>query len=252
MLPSAALLLGWRAALVVVGAIGVIVAVAAQPTRDALDSGRTPGKRFSARDLLAHLALVARSPALAELAALGFGYAAVQVCLTSFLVVFLHGAMDWSLVASGLALTIATVGGVIGRIAWGGMADRLLAPRPALTLIGVVAGLCGLTMAFATPAWPHWVVLPVAALFGATAIGWNGVQLSEIARLAPSGSTAAITGASGFITFAGVVAGPPLFAALTALTGGYRAGYVLMAVISLTAAGLLHVRSPRKKVAVRR
>ena len=43
----------------------------------------------------------------------------------------------------------------------------------------------------------------------------------------------AVTGAAGFITFSGVVVGPPLFAALTALTHGYRAGYLVMAAVSL-------------------
>ena len=159
---------------------------------------------------------MAKSPPLAELALLASRYAAVQVCLTSFLVVFLHDALRWSLVAAGLALTFATVGGVVGRIFWGAVADQRPGTAPALAVIGLAGGLCGLAMAFATPAWPAWVVLPLAALFGATAIGWNGVQLSELARLRPPGKAGAVTGASGFITFSGVVVGPPLFAALAA------------------------------------
>ena len=182
---------------------------------------------------------------------LSFAYAAVQVCLTSFLVVFLHDALGWSLVASGLALTVATIGGVIGRIFWGALADHWVTPRLTLSVIGLLAGICGLTMAFATSAWPTWVVLPVAVLFGATAIGWNGVQLSELARKATPGTAAAVTGASGFITFAGVVIGPPLFAALAALTGSYRAGFLLMATVSLVASSALYLRKPLRPEHVR-
>jgi MFS family permease len=246
MLPLVALTLGWRAALVMIGLVGVAVTVASQSTRATFDADRSAAKPSSLRGLASRLKLVAKSPPLAELAFLSFAYAAVQVCLTSFLVVFLNGALRWSLVASGLALTIATVGGVIGRIAWGALADHVLPPRVALILIGFIAGLCGIAMAFATPEWPVWIVLAIAALFGGTAIGWNGVQLSEIARHAPPGSTAAVTGASGFITFAGVVAGPPLFALLTSITGGYQAGYLLMASISLAAACTLHWRTNSK------
>jgi hypothetical protein len=83
-------------------------------------------------------------------------------------------------------------------------------------------------------------------LFGGTAIGWNGVQLSEIARRAPPGLAGAVTGAGGFITFAGVVIGPPLFAALSAVTQGYRTGYLMMAGVSLVAATMLHLRKPTR------
>jgi len=242
-LPVAALLVGWRAALVAVGLAGFFVAIAAQPSRGLLDTDRTAGSAFSFQDIIARLKLVAKTPALAELALLSFAYASVQVCLSSFLVVFLHDALGWSLVVSGLALTCATVGGVVGRLFWGAVADNLLAPRRTLAVIGVVAGSCGIAMAFASPAWPAWIVLPIAALFGATAIGWNGVQLSELARRAPPGHAGAVTGAAGFVTFSGVVVGPPLFAALTALTHGYRAGFLVMAAVSLTAASALHYRT---------
>jgi len=242
LLPIAALFVGWRAAMVAVGLAGLLVAIAAQPSRGLLDTDRTAGNAFSFKDIVARLKLVAKTPALAELALLSFAYASVQVCLSSFLVVFLHDALGWSLVASGLALTCATVGGVLGRLFWGAVADNLLAPRRTLSVIGVAAGACGIAMAFASPAWPAWVVLPIAALFGATAIGWNGVQLSELARRAPPGHAGAVTGAAGFVTFSGVVVGPPLFAALTALTHGYKTGFLVMAAVSLTAASALHYR----------
>ncbi len=102
-----------------------------------------------------------------------------------------------------------------------------------LGLIGIVAGACSFATAGFVAQWPILGVLAVCALFGATAIGWNGVQLSEIARHAPRGQTGAITGASGFLTFAGVVLGPPAFALLAALTGSYRAGFAIIGSLSL-------------------
>ena len=242
-LPVVTLAIGWRAAMVAVGVVGLGVALLSQSSRRLLDTDRTTGRAFAFREIVDRLKLVATTPALAELALLSFAYASVQVCLSSFLVVFLHDALGWSLVASGLALTCATVGGVLGRLFWGAVADNLLAPRRTLSLIGLIAGVCGIAMAFASPAWPAWIVMPVAALFGATAIGWNGVQLSELARRAPSGQAGAVTGAAGFVTFAGVVIGPPLFAALSALTHGYQAGFLVMAAVSFTAASTLHWRA---------
>ena len=68
-------------------------------------------------------------------------------------------------------------------------------------------------------------ILATSAVFGATAIGWNGVMLSEVARLAPSNRVGAITGAFGFVTFGGVMGGPPVFALISAVTGDYRYGF---------------------------
>jgi MFS family permease len=123
------------------------------------------------------------------------------------------------------------------------MADRTGAPRRVLTLIGLIAGACGLALACAMPGWPIVAVLTLAAVFGGTAIGWNGVQLSELARRAPPGHAGSVTGAAGFITFSGVVVGPPIFAALSAWTQGYRTGYLVMAAVSFTAATALHFRA---------
>jgi MFS family permease len=119
-------------------------------------------------------------------------------------------------------------------------------------LIGTLAGLFALAMAAATPDWPIPVLLGLACAFGATAIGWNGVQLSELARSVPVGKAGAVTGAAGVITFSGVVVGPPMFAALASIVG-YRAGFLMCAALSLTAASALALRTrgrlpqPRKR-----
>lgn len=247
-LPGFALIAGWRGALIGVGVLGIVVAAVAQAPRASLDSDRSPAAEFNLAALLAPLHIVARSRPLRELAFIGFAYASVQMCLTSFLVLYLHEVLDWSLIAAGLALTAATLGGVVGRIFWGAVADRGVPPRRVLTIIGLIAGVCGTVLAVASPAWEIWLLLSVVALFGATAIGWNGVQLAELAREAPPGTAGAITGAAGFVTFAGVVVGPPLFALLAAIAASYRIGFLIFAVVSLIAAGVLsqrreHVRS---------
>ncbi|MCC7327050.1 MAG: MFS transporter [Burkholderiales bacterium] len=235
-LPGLALVGGWRAALLAIAVLGVAVAVASEPTRRALDIRQRSAARMSVASILGPLRMVCSSPSLLELALVGFAFAAVQVSLTSFLVVFLTATLHWPLVAAGLALTCATVSAVPGRIGFGAAADGRFPAHRILALIGTLACACGAAFAFATPHWPAWIVLPLAAAYGATAIGWNGVQLSELARRAPSGTAGAVTGAAGFITFGGVFCGPMLFAALTGVTGGYRAGFLLNAAISGIAA----------------
>jgi MFS family permease len=213
---------------------------AAQPLRSELDADRRGRGGASFAGIFAPLALLRASPALRDLALVSFAYAATQVCLTSFLVVHLTEGLHFTLVSAGLALTAATLGGVVGRIGWGYVADRWLAPRNVLALIGVLAGLCGFASSLATGDWSMLAIVALASIFGATAIGWNGVQLSEVARHAPPGSAGKVTGATGFVTFAGVVVGPPIFALLSSLTGSYRASFAAFAVANMFAGfGLL-------------
>ena len=115
-----------------------------------------------------------------ELAITAFLYAALQVCLVSFIVVYLTESLRFSLVAAGLVLTVANIGGVVGRIMWGGFADFHLAPRELLGWLGVAAGACAFATAGFGASWPMAAILATSAIFGATAIGWNGVMLSEV------------------------------------------------------------------------
>jgi MFS family permease len=242
LLPALAVAIGWRTAFALVVLGGVVVIAMAQPIRAALDADRRPQSGFSLAAVFAPLALLRESRALRELALVSLAYSATQVCLTSFLVVHLTETLQWSLVSAGIALTAATLGGVVGRIGWGYVADRLLAPRLVLVTIGALASACGIGMALASRAWPGAAVVVLGFVFGATAIGWNGVQLSEVARIAPPGKAGKVTGATSFITFSGVVVGPPSFALLSSLTGSYRAGFLAFAGLSL-AAGLALLRS---------
>ena len=110
---------------------------------------------------------------------------------------------------------------------------------------GGVAGAAA-AFAFAGPQWPVPLIAVVAFALGATAIGWNGIQLAEIARIAPLGKAGAVTGATGFITFFGVVVGPSLFGAIAASAAGYRGAFLLLA--ALACAGALLARGSGRSV----
>jgi len=240
-LPTLAVAAGWRPALAMVAVSGLGIAMIAQSTRRRLDIRRA-GRPFSVGALFAPLRAMLRERRLVELSIVGFVYAAMQMCLMSFLVVYLTESLGYSLIRAGLALTTANVGGIVGRVTWGTVADRWIPPRRLLGMIGLAAAICSFATAAFSAAWPLAPALVVAALFGASGIGWNGVQLSEVARYAPRGEAAAITGATGFVTYAGVVSGPPLFALLAGLTDSYRTGFMVFGAACLLL-GIRLVRS---------
>jgi len=227
-LPATTLAIGWEATFIVLALLSVVVALAAQPIRADLDTMLDRSRRFTLAATLRPLRKVFANPVLTELTVVSFFYASLQMCLMSFLVVHLTDALHWSLVAAGLALSVATIGGVVGRILWGAVADRFVRPRVLLGLLGIAAGTCSIATAYYPVDAPAVLLLVLAAAFGLTAIGWNGVQLAEIARHSPPGEAGATTGASAFVTFSGVVVGPPLFGALAAATGSYRGSFVVI------------------------
>jgi len=221
LVPALAIWVGWQAALSVVAALCVATAIAVQPARARLDRDRDPGARISVSALLSGVRLVGASKPLRSMAALSFVYSGLQMCTSSFMVAYLVEALGYGWVAAGVGLTVANLAGVVGRIAWGMAADRWLAAPRALQALGaLMAVACALAAAF-SPHWPMWAVYSVCALLGATAIGWNGVFLSEVARRAPPGQAGAATGGSLFVTFVGVVVWPPAFGLLQRSSGSY-------------------------------
>jgi MFS family permease len=232
-LPGLALAVGWRPTIDAVAVLGLAIALAAQATRTGFDADRKPLQPLTFSGAIAPLRTVLASRALVVLAVTGSIYAATQMCLMSFLVVFLAEGLGLSLVAAGLALTVANLGGIVGRIVWGAVADHFVPPRTMLGLLGIASGLCAYATASFDGGWGRAPLLAVCAAFGGTAIGWNGVQLSQVARHAPPGQAGSVTGAAGFLTFTGVVLGPPLFALLAGATGSYRVGFAVFGTLSL-------------------
>jgi hypothetical protein len=84
-------------------------------------------------------------------------------------------------------------------------------------------------VALFTPSWPIGLMALVGCLYGATAMGWNGVLYAEVARRAPTGQSGLMTSGAVSINFIGVLVGPLLFSATKAITGSYEAGFAVMA-----------------------
>lgn len=221
---------GWRGAALVCGAACALCALAVQPFRREWDAGRgrTGGGTPRLAEPLRH---VWNHRPLRELALASFAFSGMQMCLGSFLVVFLDERGGLTLHAAGAALSTAMVAGALGRLLWGVVADRHLAPRRLLALLSLAMAASACVTAAIGAHWPYAGVLAVSFLFGLTAVGWNGVYLSEVAHLAKAGNAAAATGGSLFITYAGVVTLPALFWLIVTLAGSYAAGFIVSALV---------------------
>ncbi|MGH8678237.1 MAG: MFS transporter, partial [Burkholderiales bacterium] len=115
-------------------------------------------------------------------------------------------------------------------------------PRSLLGFLGVTMSAAAFFMATVSTQWPVVAIYLLAFVFGASAVGWNGVYLAEIARIAPTGRAGAATGASLAITYSGVVVLPLLFWVVQMSTESYGTAFVSVGVLSLFR-GLLFFRS---------
>ncbi len=242
--PPLVVLGGWRAGAYSVAALCVLTAVIAQSIRAENDADRDPARPISARGPFRALALVASDAAVRRLALCSFFFSALQLCLTTYLVIYLTDQLGYTLVQAGLMLSVATTAGIVGRIAWGALADRSGRPAAVLGIVGCAMAVAAGTMALSSPEWSRAVMIVLCAAFGGTAIGWNGVYLAEVAREAPKGKTVEATGGALFFTFFGVLITPPLFAAIVEGGGSYATAFAVVATPPLLCGLWLLLGSP--------
>jgi hypothetical protein len=100
-------------------------------------------------------------------------------------------------------------------------------------MLGAVMAIAAFLTAGMTAAWPYALLLVVSMVFGASAIGWNGVFLAEVVRNAPQGTAGSATGASLAMTYAGVVVLPTIFWLLVHFSGSYAVAFVAIGLFTL-------------------
>ena len=242
--PPLTLAYGWRSAALAVGGMCAAVALLAQLSRGELDADRDPARRGNLAGLGLPFRLIFANPALVRNVYMALTYAGLQISFFTYIVTYLTLDFGYSLVAAGLALSFANLGGIGGRVFWGFVADRSRAPRLVLGVLGVAMSVAACVTAAFGADWPYALVLGVCLAFGITAVGWNGVMISEIARLSPPGMAGVVSGGTTFIMFMGVVFYPPVFSLLHDAFNSYRLPFVLFAIPALIMA-TMHLRSGR-------
>ena len=243
--PVLVLSVGWKNGAVCISMFAILVALCIHPLRAGIDSDRQPNRAVSFRGAFRPLRLVFSHRPLLHLAIISFFYAGMQLCLFTYLVIYLTKDIGMAFIAAGLTLSAAQMAGTIGRIVWGLLADHFVKPRLLLGLLGIGMTVGAVLTAAISSSWSTAAVVAAVIFFGATAVGWNGVYLAEAARLAPGGQVGAATGGTLAFTFLGVVLGPPMFAAIASGTNSYPMGFVFFAGLTFIG-GVLAIASCRK------
>jgi predicted MFS family arabinose efflux permease len=203
-----------------------------QPLRRQLDHDRALGEQGNG-GFFEPIRMVLGEPILRRMAFMSFSFSAVQMSMIAYLVTFLIEVVGLDLIAAGLVLAAAQLAGVVGRIVWGAASGAVVDAHRLLIGLGIAMTGASLGTAGFASDWPPLALYATVILFGATAIGWNGVFLAEFARIAPPGQVGIATAGAVFITFGGIAVAPGLFGLLLAGGLGYTGGFVMLALIAV-------------------
>lgn len=238
-LPTACLAMGWRVSLALVGVAVVASGLLAFTLyRDAspYGTGHMPiGNTWRVvKDVIRHRDLVLVSMA-------GACYSVVQVCLTTYFVLYLRDVLSFQVVAGGMLLALCQIGGGAGRIVWGIISDNLFNGRRTgvLIIIGCVMMVLSLCFTLLSPLLTAVTLPIIALLFGLAALGWSGCYHAVIPELSGIDVAGMATGVSLAIVNVGCVSGPLLFGVMVDSTGSYSVAWAMSAVFSLVGVLLL-------------
>jgi predicted MFS family arabinose efflux permease len=246
-LPAVAVALGWRHAILASAlAIAACAGLSALVYRDppgAAPPARKPGERGA-------IALVLTNRDLWLVAAATLVFAAMQTVWMAFLALYLQGVVGLSLLAASRYLALAQGGGVLGRVAFGVLSDRVFGGRRRVTLAiaGCGSALCSIALAYTGPGTSAGWLGPLALGFGFVGIGWNGVQHTLMAELAGPRTAGTAVGLGLAISSLGVTIGPPIFGWCVSLAGGFRGPWLGLAAVMLAGLALLGVVRERPQL----
>ncbi len=232
---------GWQGAFIVASLMCVALALVLQPLRAEFDRERKPGYPLTPGDVRETLRTIVGRPDLRAMAVAAFAFVGLQSVFASFFVIYMTEGLGHPLTTAGYLFSISQSVAVPARILWGWVAGRYVPPRLVLAGLGFAMAVAASASGLFAPDWSLVAIAAVAIAYSATAISWHGVLLAEIARLAPTGKVAAITG--GVLSFgsAGMMSYPLIFSAILAATGSYAYGFWLLSLPAL-AAGVVLVR----------
>jgi MFS family permease len=241
--PGITLELGWRWALALVLATALATMIGLQPLRERWDDDRD-AKATSTQSQFAGFHMLWRQVELRWMAIAAFCYSFVQLCLGGFLVTMMVEEAGYTLVEAGLLLSVTQAAGVAGRIFWGWLADLSGDGLKILFWLNVVMAVCCIATAFLTPQWSAPALILLFAVFGAAAVGWNGIFLAEVARHSPRGMVSAAIGGAMAWSFGGILVGPAAFATAYKWTGSYTGTFGWLA--SVAVLGLVFITAARR------
>ncbi len=246
LLPPIALAVGWRHALECAGGVAVLGALLGSVLLR--HRGERPPRPLP-REAGSLRSVATRDATYIGLAAIFLTLG--QFVLVTYIALYLFETRHVALAVGSLFLVTANVGGIMGRMLWGTISDRLFhgRRRAPLIVVSVSAAVGFALLAWLPRATPAYAILLLVLLLGTTVIGWNGIYITLLSEIAPPDKRGRSVAYGMTISQVGIFGGPVAFGALVDATGSYQLAWSAVSVSMLAAAALLRQVSERGPLA---
>ena len=228
-LPPLALLISWKFSFVLAGAAiflaGLLSQVLYRSAKEQNPLSRTVAEEVPRREW----GKILKNRNMILLSVAGAFCALVQSSLFTYTILYLKDARGFELIRAALCLTLMNGGGILGRIFWGILSDRLFrgSRKIVLQLLVSLIFLITLVLALDLPLSPL-VLTSILFVLGASAIGWNGVYHAFIGEMSGKEMAGRATGLAMAIVFMGGAMGPILFGRIVDAYHSYRAAWFFL------------------------
>jgi len=228
-LPPLALLVSWKAAFALAGAAVFFSGLLSQLLYQSAEE-KNPISRAAVEEALRSGApKILGNRNLILLSVAGAFCALVQTSLFTYTILYLKDARGFEVIRAAFCLTLMNGGGVLGRVTWGVMSDRLFSGSRKIILQFLVALIFLITLVLALDlSLPPLALILILFVLGASAIGWNGVYHAFIGEISGKEIAGRATGFAMAIVFMGGVAGPILFGKIVDAFRSYQAAWFFL------------------------
>jgi len=201
------------------------------------------GSRISMDFLKRGLSLSSKNKNLLWLGSVGFFYAAVQSIVVTYIALFAHSVLGFTPVIAGLFLALVNASGTVGRPVYGAISDRIFRGSRIkdLFLISITSFIMLLLLSETRSSTGFWEVVPIMALLGFGALGWNGVFLTLAGEYSDPGYEGVGTSLAFSVAMTGQIVGAPTFGLIVQETGSYFLGWQIFAIALILAATIFAV-----------
>ena len=224
-LPPLAVVLGWRGALLAgIGlvAVGLALSFATIPPTVPLAPDRAAAPRPKLDPVVRWLAAYACSIGIAVQATLAYAP------------LFAYERVGLPVAFAGMTTGATGAAGMVGRLAWGRITERLNRPIASLVALATVA-VASLMLVLASEVAGPATLWPGLLGFGLSAIASHAVVMFAVIRESDSAQLGRASGVASMGLFLGFMIGPVLFGTVVDATDSYRVGWAMAGASCLVA-----------------
>lgn len=211
----------WPDAFLATGLICLALMVILQPMRRQFDANRQPGYPVRFSDGIHNIRTASRDPNLRNLCMGMFAFVGLQGLFNSIFATFAQLDLGMDKRTALDILVVVNITSAVARIFWGWLGSSVAPSRVVLSALAFIMGIATIAIGASSEEIPIWLIATASLAFGASALSWHGLLLSEVARMAPPGQVGPVTGGVLFFGALGMLGYPFIAKQLLNLGIGY-------------------------------